>query len=286
VTLSFAASYACLCVAQGATVAAPRIGPLARLAALRSRWWALVPVASIVVVIFAIRATSGVAGGLTYLALATTPPLAAVALAWLAPSRRVAAAALVVPLFALAWAARGSLAGEASAVALTALGCATLGSLLASVTPPTWLKLGIVGMAVTDTVLVVVDLLQQPNGRLNAAAPGLGLPQFQRALFGDALMGYGDLFIAAVLGALLARSHARQRPAAISTTVFALAFGLLFFWVNELPATVPVALAMLAGEPFARRVLGPRARRIRDALGRPSGGRRTLPVASERGGRS
>ena len=50
----------------------------------------------------------------------------------------------------------------------------------------------------------VSDLLQAPNDALNAAAPVAHLPQLQRAVFGSAVMGYGDLFVAALLGALLA----------------------------------------------------------------------------------
>lgn len=252
VTFPFAASYACLCLAQGATVALPRREPLTAVARFRSRWWALIPLGSIVVVIFAIRAASHVADGLTYLALLTTPPLAALALAWLGRSRRTLLALSALPLFALAWAARSSLPGEAAGVILTALGCATLGTLLAAVTPPAWLKLGIVTMTVADVVLVIVQLLQRPNGQLDAAAPALGLPQFQRAQFGDALMGYGDLFIAAALGALLARERRGQRAAAIATALIALAFGVLFLWVNILPATVPVALALALSELRAR----------------------------------
>jgi hypothetical protein len=56
-------------------------------------------------------------------------------------------------------------------------------------------------------------------------------------------MGFGDLFIAAVVGCLLAGSR-RQLVAAGLVAVLALAFDLLFFAVDELPATVPVAVAL------------------------------------------
>ena len=58
-------------------------------------------------------------------------------------------------------------------------------------------------------------------------------------------MGYGDLFVAALLGAVLASEWRRQWQAALLTLVLAGAFDLLFFVVNELPATVPVALALI-----------------------------------------
>ena len=112
-------------------------------------------------------------------------------------------ALLVLPLFLLAWIDRGGLWGEGAALMLSALSCVTLAVLLAAVTPPRWLAAGIVAMAVADTALVVSELLQRPNNALNAAHPAAGLPRLQSAIFGSAAMGYGDLFVAAVLGALL-----------------------------------------------------------------------------------
>jgi hypothetical protein len=122
-----------------------------------------------------------------------------------------------------------------------------LGVLLATVTPPRWLAAGIVAMAIADTTLVVSDLLQRPNNALNAAHPAAGLPQLQNAVFGSAVMGYGDLFIAGALGGLLAATVGRslQLRAAAVTAMLALAFDLLFFAVDELPATVPVALVLV-----------------------------------------
>jgi hypothetical protein len=70
---------------------------------------------------------------------------------------------------------------------------------------------------------------------------------------GNALMGYGDIFVAALLGALLARSRGRQLGTALLAIGLGLAFDLLFFAVNELPATVPCAVALLVSEAFSRR---------------------------------
>jgi hypothetical protein len=102
-------------------------------------------------------------------------------------------------------------------------------------------------MAIADTTLVVSDLLQRPNNALNAAHPVAGLPQLQSAVLGSAVMGYGDLFIAGVLGGLLAATLGRawQLRAAALTAILALGFDLLFFLVDELPATVPVASALI-----------------------------------------
>jgi hypothetical protein len=122
-------------------------------------------------------------------------------------------------------------------------------------------------MAAADTWLVVSDLLQAPNATLVTAHPAGGLPQLQSELFGSVSMGYGDLFVAALLGAVLARNAARQRGAALLTLVIAGLFDLLFFAVSELPATVPVALALVVMEGWQRRDV---FRRPRPAWGRAS----------------
>jgi hypothetical protein len=208
-----------------------------------------VPALSVIgFVLIARAAEQASAEGLTYLALCAVPPLAALALGRLCRGARPARALLVLPLFALAWADRGGLAGDAAALILSALSCVTLAVLLAAVTPPRWLAAGIVAMALADTALVVSDLLRAPNNALNAAHPAAGLPRLQSAALGSAVMGYGDLFVAASLGALLALvagSTLQLRGAAL-TAVLALCFDLLFFFVDELPATVPVAVALVA----------------------------------------
>ncbi len=202
--------------------------------------------ASIVGVIFAIRYASGTATWLTYLALVAVPILAAIALGWAARGSRPYLAALAVPLFLLAWRTPNSLAGEAAGAILSALSCVTLGVLLGAVTPARWLKLGIVAMSVADVWLVSSDLLQHPNNVLVAAAPGGGLPQLQSETFGSVNMGYGDMFVAGLLGAAFAHDRRLQFSAAGLTLVCAGLFDLLFLVVNELPATVPVALALIA----------------------------------------
>lgn len=249
--LPFWTSIGVLSLVQGALVAVPGQGSLGMLTLLRGRRWAAIPPLSVIVFVFVARAAENAsAQGLTYLALCAVPGLAALALGWLAWNAhppRPARALVVVPLFALAWVDRGGLAGEAAALALSALSCVTLGVLLAAVTPPRWLAAGIVAMAVADTTLVASDLLQRPNNALNAAHPLAGLPRLQSAVLGSALMGYGDLFIAGVLGGLLATTLGRsaQLRAAKLAALLALSFDLLFFFVDELPATVPVALTLI-----------------------------------------
>lgn len=257
--LPFWFSDAVLLSTQASLVALPRAAPPPALRRLSRAGWALVPALSIAVVVAAIALAPGTADFLTYLALIATPLLAAVALGHVVVGARPPFALAVIPLLAVAWAAKGSLAGDATALVLTALGCVTLGWLLAAVTPPPLLKAGIVVAALVDSALVFSDLLHQPNATLNAAAPAAGLPQLQFVSFGSAVMGYGDFFIAAVLGALLVVDGVRQAPVAVACLVFAAAFDLLFFVVDELPATVPVALALIASEVVRRKRDRPRA---------------------------
>ncbi|MDQ6605986.1 MAG: hypothetical protein M3Z06_05480 [Actinomycetota bacterium] len=252
--LAFIPSDAALLALQAGVVAAPRVAPgLNSLDRLRSRGWALVPLASIVLVIFAIRYASDTATWLTYLALVAVPLLAAVALGWASRGARAGYALVVVPLFVLSWAAPHSLAGQGAGALLSALSCVTLGVLLAAVAPGGWLKLGIVAMAAADAWLVASDLLQAPNNALVAAHPGAGLPQLQSENFGSVTMGYGDLFVAGVFGAVLAADRTLQRSGALVTLALAATFDLLFLFVDELPATVPVALALVVLEAWGWR---------------------------------
>jgi hypothetical protein len=246
--LPFWLSIGLLSLVQGLVVLLPGRLELGAIRTWRRPGWALVPPLSVIgFVLIARAAEQASAESLTYLALVAVPLLAAAALFELGRFARPGATLLVPFLFALAWADRTGLAGEAAALALSALSCVALGVLLAAVTPPLWLGLGIVAMAIADTAFVVSDLLQRPNDALNAAHPAAGLPRLQSAVLGSAVMGYGDLFIAAVLGGLIAATagkRAQPRAAALTAAV-ALAFDLLFFAVNELPATVPVAGALL-----------------------------------------
>jgi hypothetical protein len=255
--MPFWISIAALGLLQAALVALPdRLPPVPwGLDRLRGAWWALAPAASIVLVIVAIDAFEGAATFLTYLALVAVPPLAAVALGWLVRGARPPLAFVAAALFAIAWACLGSLAGGTAATVLSGLACVTLGWLLVAVVPAALLRWGIYAMAAIDAVLVAGDLLQGPNSVLSAAAPAADLPRLQVAAFGHARMGFGDHFVAALVGCLLAadgpnhddirrESARRQLWCAGVVVVLALSFDLLFFAVDELPATVPVAVAL------------------------------------------
>jgi hypothetical protein len=264
---SFAVSISVLGLTQAALVALPAWRPSPWLDRLRSRWWALIPALSIVAVVAVIELDSGSATALAWLALVAVPPLAALALGMLVRGSRPTWALAALPLFALAWASRGSLAGEVAATTLSGLACVSLGWLLVSVVPPLWLRLGVYAMAIVDTYFVATDLLQGPNAVLSVAIPAAGLPRLQAVHLGSAQMGFGDLFIAALVGCLLAQprwpdgpirqgnldvSARRQWVGAGLVAGLALGFDLLFFAVDELPATVPVAVALVLVERWGR----------------------------------
>lgn len=152
--LPFWLSIGALSLVQALLVAVPQAPSTTVLRRLHSSWWALVLPLSIVVVISGVALESASARFLTYLALVAVPPLAAAALAWLVRGARPLLALLVIPLFAIAWAAEGALGGETAALALSALACVSLGWLVACVVPPRWLRLGIYVMAAIDAWLV------------------------------------------------------------------------------------------------------------------------------------
>jgi hypothetical protein len=269
--LPFWLSIGVLSLVQAVLVAAPRPPAQAIFERLQSRWWALVLPLSIVVVISGVALDSASARFLTYLALIAVPPLAAAALAWLVRGARLELALLALPLFALAWAARSSLSGQSAALALSALACVSLGWLTASVVPSRWLKLGIYAMAAVDTYLVATDLLQGPNAVLNTVAPAAGLPRLQLAHFSSAVMGFGDLFVAATLGALLAsRGRCPQLRGAALAAVLCVAFDFFFFAVDELPSTVPIALTLAVLELMAPASPGSKERQRRQKQRRAS----------------
>ena len=210
--------------------------------------WALVLPLSIALVVGGIALLPDVADVLTWVALLLIPPGAALALGWAMRGARWPLAVLAVPLLVVAWTSQNTPGGELCALALTALSCVTLGRLLGGIAPPLWLKIGIVAMAIIDAILVFSNGLEQPNAVLNAAVPAPGLPQLQYESFGPANLGYGDLFVAGVFGGVLAVEGARAWGWALMTFAFAEAFTLLFYVTDTLPATVPVAVAVLVRE--------------------------------------
>lgn len=244
-TTDFALAYAGGAAAQAGLVASAGAGALPfSVRSLRHRLFALIPLGSLVVVVIGLRVWPAGGAVLARLALVMVPLLAGIAAARLGP----AAVAGVAALLAAALLDRDGLLGQLGAFGLIMASCVPLGALLADLTPRRWLEAGIAAMALVDLVLVASGLLAPASAVLNDAAVTAHLPQLQRVELGTLTMGYGDLFLPAVVGALLAARARRRRWVAALTLGFGLAAGLLFLVVDTLPATVPVALALVVME--------------------------------------
>lgn len=242
----FIVAYAGSSVAQAALVAGATAGSTAPLwiRALRHPAFALAPLLSLVGVVALLRVWPEQAHVFATVALVLVPLLALVAALRAGPIAAVATVAMIVTVLRDG----DSLAGQLAALGLIGASCMLLGALLVELTPPEWLGAGIVAMAVVDLVLVASGVLGPASDVLNAAGVGDHLPQLQRVELGPLEMGYGDIFLPALVGALLA-AHARPRAWAAGLTLgFALAAGLVFLAFDRLPATVPVALALLVVE--------------------------------------
>ena len=173
------------------------------------------------------------------------PPGAVLALGWAMRGAKPVYALLAVAAFVVALDRRSTRSTGEAAAALPArrssLHHASAACWPACV-PAAPLKLGIVAMAVIDFILVFGNQLQGPNATLNAAVPAPGLPQLQYLDVTYARMGYGDVFVAGVLGGVLAaraqtpgpRGAARVRRCAARGTCCSCT-------LNTLPATVPIA---------------------------------------------
>jgi hypothetical protein len=245
VSVRFFTSNAVLLLLQAALVALPGAGIPRQLERLRGPGWSLVLPLSIAVVVGAIAAVPEVANWLSWLALVAIPPLAAAALGWAMRGARPGYALLAVPLLAIGWTAQDTVPGDVALCLLSALSCVTLGRLLAGLVPLLWLEAGIVAMAIVDSILVFGNQLQAPNAILNAAVPAPGLPQLQYLQMPYSSLGYGDVFVAGVLGGVLAARGERQWPVAVLVLGLSIAWDTLFWYFDTIPATVPVAAALV-----------------------------------------
>jgi hypothetical protein len=251
VSADLIAAYAGGSFAQAALVAGGGVRCVpSRLRALRHPLFALLPPLALVGVVFGLRAAPHAADAFAEVALLGVPLLALVA----GIRAGLPALAAVIAMLALTLHDGGSLAGQLAALGLVAASCTVLGAMLVEVTPPRWLGVGIAVTAAVDLVLVASGLLAPASTALNAAGVAETLPQLQRVELGPLTMGYADLFLPALVGALLATQARTRRWVALLTLCFALAAGFLFLVTERLPATVPVALALLVVEAAAAMV--------------------------------
>jgi hypothetical protein len=261
--IAFVAADAALVAAQAGLVTLPRGDLQATARRLAPGARATLAAIAGVAIIGANAEGPAIATALSWVAFVAVPALAALALGWTVRGARPALALFVAPVLALAWLRAGHLDGDAAAAVLSTLSCVTLGGLLAVAVPGIWLKAGLVVWAVYDALVVFSHPLLSPDAVVDAAVPGPGLPQLQVLDLHAASLGYADIFVAAVIGGVLAAEGRRQWPVAVLLLVLSGLFDLLFFAFSTLPATVPVAAAMLIAEAAGRG--GPRQRVSRNA---------------------
>jgi hypothetical protein len=230
--------YVALCAVQAAVVLLPRPSPVL----LRSRWLGLIPLLAIGGVVLVMGSDPSLAQDATDLAAIATPILACAGIVafrvrWLAVAAPVA--------YVVAWRSTGRPADVATDL-LIAGACATLAWLTGMVAPRGALSVGIVVAAVVDCYQVLVTKQVQPVAQaLGRAVPVHHLPRLQEAVFGGATMGWGDVYLAALLGVVLALSTRRIRlEAAAVVFVAGVLMGFAFDVLDTLPATVPVATAL------------------------------------------
>jgi hypothetical protein len=239
------AAYAGGSVTQAALVAggAVRCVPPS-LRALRHPLFATLPLLGLVGVVLWLRVAPEQAGALAEIALLGVPLLALIAAVRTGPLELT----LVVAMLVVTVRDNHSVAGQIAALGLIAASCTVLGALLVEVTPARWLGVGIAATAAVDLVLVASGFLGPATLALNSAGVTESLPQLQRVELGPLTMGYADLFLPALVGALLATRARTRHWVSLLTLCFALAAGLVFLVADRLPATVPVALALLVVE--------------------------------------
>jgi hypothetical protein len=194
---------------------------------------------------------------LTWVAPILVPIGCALALGWAMRGAWPPLAAIAAPLLALAWVIPDTYAGQLATTALIAGSAVTVGRLLAAAAPLSLLKAGIYAMAAVDAYLVFTNRLQPANAVLVTAAPAPGLPQLQSASFGGAGLGYGDFFVAGLVGGILAAQRGPQVWAAVAVLAASVLWDQLFLVYDVLPATVPPAVVLLGCELLRRRKVAP-----------------------------
>jgi hypothetical protein len=264
-TLASFSAYCGLCLVQAGVVLLPRAVRGRWLAELRAHWPLVVlPAATLTGVTFLPPVASALAKGLSTLALVAVPLLAALAVAWAMRWRDRRLVAVVPALFGAAWGASNSAVGDAAGLALVSLSCVALAAFVAAVIPEAFVKAGIFVWAAADLTLAVAHHLEQASRAITQAAPAVGplasihlqQLQLQRVVLGPASMEYADIFVAAVLGAMLAAAGRRRGPASFFLAGVAMSLSAFFLVTNVLPATVPVAIALGLEEFRTRRRIG------------------------------
>lgn len=207
----------------------------------------------------------GIANILSTVSLVSFPVLACFTLSWAMHGARWWLGVLILPLLVL-----GVFTGQEistnvkdmSCCLVTLLSVVTLGRLIVGFIVGKnekkqrfnlhLIRFAIVLTAVIDGVLVFTGILGTPNDNLNGGHPVLGaertLPQLQDLTFFNTILGYEDVFLTAILGAVLTTEDVSLwKKWLVVLLEFAVGFlwSLLFLKFALLPFTPPTAITML-----------------------------------------
>jgi hypothetical protein len=249
------------------------------------RWLWLAPPVLFAALVLLLAAHPQSAGWLSAVAVVGVPVLATLAAVRLARGARPAWALLVPVLLVASLAGPERLGGQIGITLLCALSAVALGAVVVRLGGPSGVALGLVALAVTDVVLV-------NDGRVNDAAHALAsahigrLPDLSEVSLGTFSLGYGDLFVAGIAGAIAARRPGGQLRVAVLTAAFMLLESGFLAGNGPYPATVPVVAALLLDELTWRVVVLARGRDAAAAAG-PTGqpaGVASLAVAASAAG--
>jgi hypothetical protein len=241
VDLPGCASLAC---AQGLTVglAAPAV-PARPVRALPVWIPAVATPVGFVAIVTLLAGVPGAATAVAGLAVIAVPLLAAIAGARLSRTGRRAWGWVSVPLMVAALLWPDHVAGQLASLGLLVLSCVALGAVLNIVGDARALAFGVAALAVADVVLLLLGPIGAATDAL-ASVHFNSLPGFQQAVVGTSTMGYGDLFVAGVAGAIAARTPGAARRVAVLTLALGLTESILLAGHGPYPSTVPVVVAL------------------------------------------
>jgi hypothetical protein len=239
--IPYTSGYVVLCGVQALVVGAVREPPSIPVLR-RHALFGLIPLVGIGGVVVVVSASPSLAQRLVDVSVVATPLLALLGVV----SLRVRLLAVLTPVAYLAAWRGGGRPADTGVDLLVALACVTLAWLTGLVAPRVAISVGIVIATIVDVYQVLFTTeVRRVSQALSAAAPPAGLPHLQEAVFAGASMGWGDVYLAALLGVVVAGQPVRCRVEAM-IVVFAVGLveGFGFRVVDTLPATVPVAVAL------------------------------------------
>lgn len=212
----------------------------------------LLPLVAIGGGVIALGAIPGAVAAVTDLAALAVPPLALVAA--LHVRRWALPLAVVSPLLWLAaWRLPTSGWTQLAGDLLIVLAGVSLGRLTGWIAPRGALVVGVLIATVVDIWQVLTVQVAPVSQALAAAAPPKGLPGLQQLELLGASMGWGDVYLAALVGAIVAVSVRATVAATAATAIAGLLLGLLFGTLDLLPATVPPTVGLLVAGVVERR---------------------------------